>query len=97
MLTPGGASTSSHVHLVVSSLTSFAMESCQCGQSKLPWASALFLGSVPSGMLAAMAYGGMSFLPWTALAIDVPIIPHGSDRSLMSLEVDPLPVRMRCA
>src|SRR5882724_4784482 len=94
MLTPGGASTSSHLHLVVSSLTSFAMASCQCGQSGLPQASASFLGSVPAGMLATMAYGGKSVSPWTALAVDAPIILHGSDRSLTSPEVDPLLVRM---
>src|SRR5882724_9313683 len=97
MLTPGGASTSSHVHLVVSLLTSFAMASCQCSQSGLPRASASFLGSIPAGMLAVMAYGGTSVLPRTALAADMPVIPRGSDRSLASLEVDSSPVRMQHA
>ena len=56
ILVLGGASTTSHVHLEVSSLTSFAMAPCQWGQLGLPYALALFWGSVLARMEADMVH-----------------------------------------
>src|SRR5882672_1723508 len=97
MLAPAGGSTSSHVPLAVSSLTSLAIAARQWGQSGLPRASASFAGSVPAGMHADIAYAGAPASSSSTSAIDALGTPLGSDLSVVSPMVDPSPVRMRHA